>query len=158
MAAPRRSKARAFPVDGKPLASLTENGALDEVRDILFGAKVKALEERIGLLEQQLEEANTALRTQMVHLERYVQNEVNTLLERLRNELGSQSTHLADVIQQRHQEATQMISEGLRELRASSTDGALLSNLLVDVAQRLTDEGEAAPAPQPANARPRNAK
>ncbi len=57
----------------------------------------------------------------------------------LRDQILSQTNLLAAALEKRHQEATRMISEGLLELRSSKTDGATLSSLLTELANRLQE-------------------
>jgi hypothetical protein len=111
---------------------------LDDVREILFGAKLQAYERRLDLLEKRSDEVLEDFRAQLSAIERYVQNEVNTLVERLKQEIGPHSALLDEVIQQRHEEATQLITAGLDELRSTSPDGGTVSNLLRKVADRLS--------------------
>ena len=151
MANPRRSKsAVALRANGEPPSgSEAPSAALDELREILFGAQLQSYDRRLARLEAQMDQLAEEMRAKMTGLERYVQNEVNTLIERLKHDAGSQGSLLADVIQKRHQETTQLISDGLREVRSASTDGALLSSLLVDVAKRLSSEAEGEPPGPP---------
>ena len=65
---------------------------------------------------------------------------MNTLLERVRQGVAAQGPLLDDEIQQRQEEATQLISAGLKELRSTAPDGSALSNLLRKVADRVSGD------------------
>ncbi len=137
------SPARSAVADPGPVE---RHESLDDVRQILFGAQLAAYERRLDLLEKRSAEALEDFSAQLAAIERYVQNEVNTLVERVQREIGSSGSLHPEIIRQRHEEATQLITAGLRELRSTTPDGATLSNLLRKVADRLSGtEGEEPP-------------
>ncbi len=57
----------------------------------------------------------------------------------LHDQILSQTNALGAALEKRHEEATEMIAQGLRELRSAKTDRATLSGLLADLAKRLQE-------------------
>ena len=133
----RSRKKTVIPPDLGPLDPDPTPRDLDDVRQILFGAQLQAYERRLDRLEKRSDEALEDFRAQLAAIERYVQNEVNTLVERLKQEIGPHSALLDEVIRQRHEEASQLITAGLEELRSTTPDDGTVSSLLRKVADRL---------------------
>ncbi len=166
-------------IGGKP-----EEGNLEKVRDILFGAQSREFEHRFATLESQLREESTALRAEVSHslkdLKHYLNTEMKRVSEQFQKEQTARTSEVSDVrsvikqlgktleerlsgldskasqqfstievnLTQQKQELSENYSEkyvqlqaqvdqGFQELKADKTDRVVLSEMLMDLAQRL---------------------
>lgn len=115
--------------------------------------EVDAITERMNGEERERRSGDGDLLAKLVELSKTLEMriaEFNKKSEQaqgaLRDQLLSQSNLLSDAIQQRHDEATALMNDGLRDLREAKTDRGTLSSLLMDVAMRLKGEEESGAA------------
>ncbi len=83
-------------LDAKP-----EEGNLEKVRDILFGAQSREFEHRFANLESQLREESTALRAEvsesLTALKHSLNSEMKRITEHLENEQTARTSEVVDV-------------------------------------------------------------
>ena len=117
--------------------------SLDQVRDILFGSQMRAVDSRLQGLEERLREEHESLRSefsrQVESLDGFIRSEVSTLTERLATESRKRSEDLKGLsaeikealrgLERRHvklEEAANMADASLRDqLLHQSTTAAL---------------------------------
>jgi hypothetical protein len=107
----------------------SSGGSLEQVREILFGARSRNLEHKLAALEERLELALAGLSEQGARrvddLERYIKNELAALIEKL----GAQREERMVLFQQ--------LKAEVDHLRQEAVDRAALSASLGEVAARL---------------------
>ncbi|MDH4193757.1 MAG: hypothetical protein OEY80_05225 [Nitrospirota bacterium] len=79
----------------------SEEGSLEKVRDILFGAQSREFEERCSLLEKRLLQESTDLRDQLTRsledIKTYINQEVSCLTSQIQQEKAGRSSSLEEV-------------------------------------------------------------
>jgi len=117
--------------------------------------EVDAITERMNGEERERRTGDGGLLAKLVELSKTLEMRISEFDKKsqqshgaLRDQLLSQSNLLSDAIQQRHDEATALMNDGLRDLRDVKTDRGTLSSLLMDVAMRLKGDEEPTDTPK----------
>jgi hypothetical protein len=105
-------------LSGESGADTAEGGSLDTIRDILFGARSRDLEQRIGRLEDR-QARDTA---------------------DLRRELQEESTKLSDDIRRSSESLAAALDRAVEALRHDKADRTAVATLLSEVAMRLSSD------------------
>lgn len=122
--------------DYLPSDDTTQNGNLEKIRDILFGAQARDHERRFDALEQSLVKEAAALRAELTKrfdaLEAYMQQEVAVLSDRLHHEqqdrgealenLVKDLTGLGTVVENKATELAEQTQQAERTLRQETQD------------------------------------
>lgn len=124
------------PSSALPADDHGQNGNLEKIRDILFGAQVRDHDRRFSALEQNLVKEAASLRAELTKrfdaLEAFMQQEVAVLTERLQHEQHARSealqhllsdlTGLCDVVERKATDLAQQTSQTERTLRQELLD------------------------------------
>ena len=89
--------------------------AMDQVRDILFGAQLKEMETRLQRQEERfarsVEDAKGALKNRIDSLENFMKSEVASILARIKEEQGERSDLLKTEQRERQEAVTQLAKD-----------------------------------------------
>jgi hypothetical protein len=145
------SKAKASSAgDGAPAALASES--LDQVRDILVGAQMRAVENRLGQLEErfrrELEELRQSFDARLGELDKQTRQSTSQSGAALRGELQAEARRLDGALDRLGSELRAELGSVAVDLGARKPDSAALAEALREVVRRL--EG-----PPAGNANPR---
>ena len=120
------------------------SGNLDKVRDILFGTQMRDYEKRFNRLEERLVKECANLRDEtrkrLDSLEMYIQQEVESLTERLKNQQAEQDEAVKELAQE-HKDTTKSLEKKIAQLdeQATKSDRDLRQQIL-NQSKSLDDE------------------
>jgi DNA anti-recombination protein RmuC len=105
-----KEKTTAPPPDTE--ATVAEAGSIDKIREILFGAQVKHLEERIARLEERLTEEAASLRAQVNQKLESLDARIRAELDALTSRVAAEESGRAEALREAHQRL-ESVAEGL---------------------------------------------
>ncbi|MBL1352138.1 MAG: hypothetical protein COA61_002195 [Zetaproteobacteria bacterium] len=120
----------------KEIQAPVDEGNIDQIRDIIFGAQMRDYEKRFIRLEEKMQGESATLRSETSNrldaLELYIKQEVGSLLDQLSLERGEReddTRHLSDELSKKSKEADkkngqlqQSLNQGKSELRDALLD------------------------------------
>jgi len=120
----------------KEIQAPVDEGNIDQIRDIIFGAQMRDYEKRFIRLEEKMQGEAATLRSETSNrldaLELYIKQEVGSLLDQLSLERGEReddTRHLSDELSKKSKEADkkngqlqQSLNQGKSELRDALLD------------------------------------
>ncbi len=116
-----------------------ETGNIDKIRDILFGNQVREFDRRFAKCEEHLSKVTADLREEVFRrlgaLERYFQEELTTLKERLKEESEQRCSS-------EHRLAEELKASTEAASRKSQTIDDKLSERITDLRQRILDQSK----------------
>jgi len=131
-----------------PPAGVEEEGNIDKIRDILFGTHMRNFEKRLGRTEERMSKEVADLggetRKRLDQMESLFKKEVESLVDRLKNEQGTRTQSLNEIskelketvklFEKRFAQADDQSGKAMRDLRQQILD--LSKSLSEDLRQR----------------------
>jgi DNA anti-recombination protein RmuC len=127
-------------------AKVAEAGSIDKIREILFGAQVKDLGDRIAHLEERLAEESASLRAQINQKLESLEVRMRAELDALASRLTAEESGRAEALREAHQRL-ESVAEGLegkiaRLAEEAAKTEAELRGQILDHSRKLAEKTE----------------
>ena len=132
------------PASPAPVPDLMNQGNLEKIRDILFGAHVREYDRRFARLEERIQkeaaDAREDTRRRLDSLENFIKQEVAALGDRLRSE-NQQRTQATEEITRELRDTGRSLTQKLHQMdEQSSATHREIRQQLLDQSKTLSDE------------------